>query len=138
MNAFLDVVVPIRTTSKTNDRDPWPVRAKKTKAERDATALVVLTVAGNRRMRLEARVHKKAMRYSFAEAPLPCTVTLTRQSPRALDDDNVRGALKAVRDEVAAFLGVDDRDPRVRWEYAQEKTTAGTYGVRVLIEEVQP
>lgn len=52
---------------------------------------------------------------------LPCVVTLTRISPRLLDDDNLRPALKAVRDGVADRLGVDDRDPRVEWRYAQRK-----------------
>lgn len=63
---------------------------------------------------------------------LPCVVRLTRLSPGTLDDDNLRGALKAVRDGVADRLGVDDRDPRVTWEYAQERFK-GLKGV-VLLE----
>jgi len=50
---------------------------------------------------------------------LPAAVRLTRVAPRPLDDDNLQRALKAVRDGVADWLGVDDRDPRVRWFYAQ-------------------
>jgi hypothetical protein len=46
-------------------------------------------------------------------------VKLTRIGPNELDDDNLRGSLKAVRDELAAQLGVDDRDRRVRWAYDQ-------------------
>jgi len=46
-------------------------------------------------------------------------VRLERVAPRALDDDNLRGALKAVRDAVAEALGIDDADPRVRWQYGQ-------------------
>ena len=41
---------------------------------------------------------------------------------KQLDDDNLSSAFKAVRDAVAAWLGVDDspRSP-VRWKYAQER-----------------
>ena len=46
----------------------------------------------------------------FAGAAL--VVTLTRVSPRALDSDNLAYAFKAVRDEVAAYFGVNDNDPR--------------------------
>jgi hypothetical protein len=55
--------------------------------------------------------------------PLPATVTLTRISARRLDGDNLQRAFKAVRDEVAALLGVDDGSPLVEWLYAQEKST---------------
>lgn len=53
--------------------------------------------------------------------PLPVTVRLTRWSPdpQRLDDDNLARAFKAVRDEVARKLGVNDADPRVSWRYAQ-------------------
>ena len=49
-------------------------------------------------------------------------VRLTRAAPAELDDDNLSSAFKAVRDAVAAWLGVDDspRSP-VRWKYAQER-----------------
>jgi hypothetical protein len=66
---------------------------------------------------------------SFAEDPpaLPVVVTLTRIAPRRLDSDNLQGGCKAARDEVAAWLGVDDADPRVEWRYEQSKAL----GVRV-------
>lgn len=53
--------------------------------------------------------------------PLPVTVRLTRWSPdpQRLDDDNLARAFKAVRDEVACKLGINDADPRVSWRYAQ-------------------
>jgi hypothetical protein len=49
-------------------------------------------------------------------------VRLTRvhaSRSRGLDDDNLRSALKAVRDGVADALGVDDRDPRLSFHYHQ-------------------
>jgi hypothetical protein len=71
---------------------------------------------------------------------LPCVVTLTRIAPRALDDDNLRGALKATRDEVAAWLLVDDRDPRVTWTYAERRGAVREYAVEVSVAwpEVAP
>jgi hypothetical protein len=51
-------------------------------------------------------------------------VLLVRCAPRLLDDDNLAGALKPVRDGVADILGVDDRDSRVTWVVAQERDTA--------------
>ncbi len=134
MSAVVDVVVPIRTTSKTNDRDHWRVRAKKTKAERDATSVVLAHRTGVAVVFFDA---PKGTRLRWRDPPLPCTVTLTRISERYLDDDNVRGALKAIRDEVAAFLGVDDRDPRVVWAYAQLKQPRGHFGVRIQITQEQ-
>lgn len=63
----------------------------------------------------------------------PCVVHMTRLSPGELDDDNLRPALKSIRDGIADALGVDDRDPAVRWEYAQARCKRGDEGVRVRI-----
>lgn len=67
-------------------------------------------------------------------APLPARVRLTRVSAGTLDDDNLRGALKGVRDGVADRLGVKDNDPRVTWEYGQAKGKRGEYAVLVDVE----
>lgn len=55
--------------------------------------------------------------------PLPCVVTLTRLAPSSgLDDDNLVGSLKSVRDAVADWLGVDDKDrATVRYQYEQQR-----------------
>jgi hypothetical protein len=42
-------------------------------------------------------------------------VRIVRIAPRALDDDNLAACLKAIRDGVAKAIGVNDRDPRVRY-----------------------
>lgn len=63
--------------------------------------------------------------------PLPVVVTLVRVGPRALDDDNLAYAFKALRDGVADALGVPDHDPRVTWRYAQE---LGHYAVRIELD----
>ena len=64
---------------------------------------------------------------------MPVVITLTRVSPRELDDDNLRPALKSARDGIADWLQVDDRDPRVKWEYAQER--GKPKGVRVEVAD---
>jgi hypothetical protein len=67
---------------------------------------------------------------------LPATVTLTRYSPREMDDDNLRAALKSCRDQVAAIFGVDDRQGAgLSFQYRQEKGPG--YGVRVVVEPKQ-
>jgi hypothetical protein len=66
----------------------------------------------------------------------PLVVTLTRVTPRELDDgDNLATSLKAVRDGVADYLGLrSDRDPRVAWRYAQTHGAPHEYAVRVALE----
>lgn len=68
----------------------------------------------------------------YVKPALPCVVTITRLAPsNGLDTDNLLSSQKGVRDQIATWLGVDDRDPRVTWEYAQER--AREYGVRVEV-----
>ena len=116
--SYIVFEVPIRTVSLYNQREHWAARYRRTKEEREAvhaTWLEEMTVW---------RWH----------VPIPCTVTLTRIAPRELDDDNLRGALKSVRDEIALLMGLDDRDPRVFWRYEQERASKGDYSVRVEID----
>lgn len=92
---------PLRTSPGGNNREHWRVRNARVKNERTVTA------------------------WNLAAVPrpdLPVVVTLTRYAPsNGLDDDNLRQSLKAIRDQVAEWLGVDDRDRRVLWEYAQAR-----------------
>ncbi len=66
--------------------------------------------------------------------PLPATITLTRVGKRRLDDDNLAAAFKYVRDQIAAWVGVDDGDGRYRWEYRQE--VGSQWAVRIDVAEV--
>lgn len=50
----------------------------------------------------------------------PWTVTWTRLASRTLDTDNLSYSFKTCRDECARFLGVDDSDLAIVWEYRQE------------------
>lgn len=103
------IEIPIRTAPGLNVREPWQARSSRVKKERKATAWMLVT---------------------YAKPSLPCSVLLTRVAPSAgLDDDNLPGALKGVRDEIANWLGVDDRHSlQVRYRYAQRR---GPWGVTI-------
>lgn len=109
----MHVTIPIKTVSETNQREHWASRHRRRKSQRWA-----------------AWCHTPGH-------PVPCVVTLTRVAPRSLDDDNLRGALKAVRDGIADRLGVDDADPRVEWRYGQRKGEPRQYGVEVELEHAE-
>ncbi len=105
-------VVPIRTHSA-NAREHWTAKARRVKAERQATALV----AGSMLRGVVGVV----------------SVTFTRLGPRLMDCDNLAGSAKHVRDEVAKLLNVSDAPSGgVAWRYAQCK--AKEYGVEVVVE----
>lgn len=103
------ILIPIRTGRGQNDRGHWRTKHRRTKGQLGAVGLVLNTKP---------------------KPAVPCSVLLTRVAPsNGLDDDNLTGALKAVRDAVAAWLGVDDRHrDQVRYRYAQER---GPWGVRI-------
>lgn len=121
MDAFQ---IPLRTGLGLNSREHWATRAKRVKTERFA-----VFVAFPRDWLGEAAA-------VFGPAkPGPWLVTLTRGSSGTLDDDNLRGSLKACRDEVARLMGLDDRDPRVVWRYEQVKLPRGSWGVIIRLQD---
>lgn len=86
-----------------NAREHWAARRRRVARERAAVA---------------AALHGRV-------APLmPCTVTLARVGWNLLDGDNLQGVFKSVRDQVADWLRVNDRDPLVTWGYEQATTRA--------------
>lgn len=105
--AALDV--PMRTVPGMNVREHPMARAKRVKAEKSVIAWELVKIA---------------------KPPIPCTCLLTRVAPsNGLDDDNLAGALKSVRDAVADWLGVDDaKRETVRYRYSQSR---GPWGVRI-------
>jgi hypothetical protein len=85
---------------------------------------------------------------------LPCTVLLSRLSPRLLDDDNLRSALKYVRDEISELIlgqtdktyttksgkikkmkGRWDSDPRITWLYEQKKNPIQKVCIKITHKE---
>jgi hypothetical protein len=105
------IELPIRTVAGLNAREHWRKRAKRVKAER---------ITANFGIRGK-------------QPPLPVVVILTRLSSGTLDDDNLQGAFKAIRDGVADAYGVADNDPRMTWRYAQAKCKRGEFGVTITL-----
>ncbi len=115
MAATIEVEIPgLRVVSVANLREHWARKAKRTKAQRGAAAMV--------------------LRCASRPPALPVVVTLTRVAPRRLDDDNLRSGFKAVRDGVADWLGCDDCDPGVEWRYEDVRGAVREYGVRITVE----
>jgi|GEM_PF-1822896 len=110
------LLIPMALPSVANLREHWRVKAKRVKAQRDA----VRTVWGAR-----------------ARTTGPWLVTLTRISPRKIDaHDNLPMSCKALVDQIAEELGVDDREEsRIQFRYAQEK---GAPAVRIEITSSVP
>lgn len=111
------VLVPIRIESVANLREHYHARARRAREHLSATWY--------------------ALRAAKAPHSVPCTVTITRVAPRKLDDDNAISGMKACRDGVALWLGVDDGDERITWRYAQRQGGVREYAAEVRID-VQP
>lgn len=108
--------MPLKIVSEANCRDHWRVKAKRVKAHR-ITAHSMLRVA-----------------FGASGWAAPLVITLTRIGPRDLDTDNLAGGFKAVRDGIADWLGINDGDKAVTWNYTQERGKPKQYAARVVIE----
>ncbi len=116
MSAHL-ITIPVRTVSAANLREHWRAKAARVKKERTVTRLVCL--AGLRPLEGHGLID---------------SVTFTRVAPRLLDSDNLQIGLKAIRDELARFMGVSDAPSGgVLWVYCQAKGAVGEYSVVVEI-----
>ena len=60
---------------------------------------------------------------------------LLAKNQRAMDDDNLIGAMKSYRDGVAMALGIDDKRMRIRPCGPFERGTTSGVAVRVWIDE---
>ena len=116
------ISLPLRTVSEANAHQHWRARARRTKAQRAATQMLIWVAR-----RGEDPFGARLDRDGHAE------IRLTRVAPRGLDSDNLAGALKAVRDGVADALGVNDGDPRITWLYGQRQGGVREYLVEVTI-----
>lgn len=101
--------LPIHTVSLLNQREHWRVTAHRKKVHR---AIVTKQLEG------------------VLPPNLPVHIRLTRLSSGTLDaHDNLPSAFKHVVDALAAWLNVDDADPRVVWSYKQEKARPGAHSI---------
>ena len=105
--------VPLRLPSLANTRMSWQAMARLKRKQKDTTALAMRAVGG------------------VTPTP-PLVVTITRVGPRKLDDDNLAGACKYVRDAIANCIGLDDGSDLYTWVYRQR---IGPYSVEVEIIE---
>jgi hypothetical protein len=122
------VTLPLRLVSEANARGHWSKGARRAADQR-----------GTVRVRLNGEV--RAWLFQFVPGArfelrneVRLIVTITRIAPRELDGDNLQRSCKAVRDGIADALGVDDRSPRVEWNYAQRKGGKGEYAVEIHID----
>ena len=100
--------IDMRTGRGLNSAETWRKRSKRVKAEKHLVGWSLLTLK-----RFE----------------IPCVVLITRIAPsNGLDDDNLSGACKAIRDSVATWLKVDDGHPSVQYRYAQRR---GPWGIEI-------
>jgi len=111
--------MPLKTVSELNCSEHWSIKAKRHRSQQKVVRLFYA-------------------RYASSMAP-PCSVRLTRLATRLLDDDNLVGALKWIRDEISECLIPDNRtfldkkgkvrkvkgrrdcDPRISWSYDQRR-----------------
>lgn len=110
-------ILPIKTVGGLNARENWRTRAGRVKRERYWALMYA----------------KQLLKLYFGEPRTFHIVTLTRLSSGTLDSDNLQGSLKAIRDGVADAIGMPDNDPRIEWQYAQEKCKRGDFGVKIEI-----
>jgi len=99
--------IPGPLPSRSNERLHWSKRGKLSRSQR--------------------RTAYFSTRSAFAGRPLltlPIVVTLARVSPRPLDEDNLQGAFKSLRDGIADVFQVDDSPQApITWKYCQRRGT---------------
>jgi hypothetical protein len=96
--------LPIDTLSELNTHEHWTLKARRVKRQRREAHKICLISGKGFKLSETSKIE----------------ITLTRLAPRTLDSDNLVGALKAVRDGVADWLGIDDGSDRIIWNYNQE------------------
>lgn len=102
------ITIETKLVSSANAREHWKAAHRRKSQQRQLVAL-----------HLVARTPPS----------LPCEVLLTRVGKQPLDDDNLAHAFKSVRDEVAKWIGADDKPGSgITWRYAQ---TRGDYAIEV-------
>ena len=113
---MIEVRMNMKIVSVANMRLHWAVKAKLVRDHRTRT-----------RMSLNAAAQSSGLEM------LPVTVVLTRVAPRRLDGDNLQSGFKAVRDGVADWLGVDDGNGLIDWQYAQRSGRPSEYAVEIEV-----
>jgi hypothetical protein len=116
----MTIIIPVKTTNPLNGSwGPWYMNASKRKKQRQAV------IAATRDLEPWS-------------GGFPVSVRLVRVAPsNGLDDDSLPASMKAVRDQLTEWLGLDDdRTPMLRWSYDQRRGPRGAYAVEVTIERL--
>lgn len=104
----------IQTVSEANFREHWMTKHRRKRRQQEDFVLLY--------------------RAARIKVQLPAVITFTRISANRMDDDNLAGAFKHVRDALAREIGVDDGDPAITWRYAQEQVGKRVNKFRLTIE----
>lgn len=120
----LSITIPnLQLVSEANrSREHWAIKRERVKSQRQKVREAFASACVS---------HAAASRD-------PVKITLTRHCPhhhRIHDDDNLVSAFKAVRDEVAHQLGMDDGDPTLTWVCRQEFSLLAPPSVTVTVED---
>ncbi len=114
----LTLQLPVKVISEANARGHWKDRWRRNRQQSTEVGVEWLNLTKRQPL------------------PLPCVVRLTRLGPKLLDFDNLVGSCKAVVDEIARRLGVDDGNTAlVRFEYDQAPIGRNDYWILI---EVRP
>lgn len=111
----LEFSMPVRVFSETNAREHWGKKFKRKKAQKEETHIEWKRAAHG------------------VKISLPCVVRLVRVGSQRLDDDNLGESFKAIRDQIATEIGVDDGSELIKFEYAQEAIGKRQYAVKVEV-----
>lgn len=112
------LVTPIKLVSEANMREHWALKNKRKKSQQQMLQACWI----------------KAGLLDFVWA-FPLKITFTRIGVRKLDSDNLAGSGKAVRDQIAKLLNVNDGDEsKVTWHYEQRKGSPKQYGLEIHFE----
>ncbi len=119
------VYVGVRVKSEANLRDAWFVRHKRAKTQKQCTLIALIRDMG-------AQGQERKGRYRIRP------IRLKGHGQRDFDSDNLWGSFKAVRDQVASYLGIDDGSNRLEFLHPiQRKPERGeSPGVILEIEEI--
>lgn len=118
--------LPIKLESVANKREHWSKAHSRAKKQKQVIKMLFLS--------------------EKPEISLPAHIKLTRVAPRPLDhQDNLRMAMKAILDEICNLIipglaaGRADSDPRLTFEYAQERGKPKEYALKIEIicEKIQ-
>jgi hypothetical protein len=112
---LLKFIVPVVVVSEANQRVHWAVRHRRFKEQ----AAAVRATLG-----CEWAFPKWWNDATYA-------ITLTRLGGKIMDGDNLAGAFKAVRDELAEWLAINDGSDQATWSYQQ--FYSGPKGIEISI-----